>query len=146
MSTADLRRTLKDGDNKAMNELGRATLGRQVWSSRQLLEVMVDQFTKPHYRETFTGWDNHRWVRFRALLSVLPDWLGSYASGRAVLGVDPTAPPSYDLSARGSDLAAKLVEGLDQLATTVRTADPKAVADLEEQPRPLGAIRRIPQI
>ncbi len=109
-------------------------------------EVMVDQFTKPHYRETFTGWDNHRWVRFRALLSVLPDWLGSYASGRAVLGVDPTAPPSYDLSARGSDLAAKLVEGLDQLATTVRTADPKAVADLEEQPRPLGAIRRIPQI
>ena len=73
-------------------------------------------------------------------------WLGSYASGRAVLGVDPTAPPSYDLSARGSDLAARLVEGLDQLATTVRTADPKAVADLEEQPRPLGAIRRIPQI
>src|SRR4029077_9885783 len=42
MKTAQLRIALKDNDNLAQEELGRATLGRQIWSSRQLFEVMVD--------------------------------------------------------------------------------------------------------
>jgi uncharacterized protein (DUF1800 family) len=42
MSTSQLRTTLKDGDYLGMWELGHATLGRQIWSSRQLFEVMVD--------------------------------------------------------------------------------------------------------
>jgi uncharacterized protein (DUF1800 family) len=61
MSTADLRRTLKDeGDNTAQDELGRATIGRQIWSSRQLFEVMVD-FWSNHLNVTNPfdgGWDS----------------------------------------------------------------------------------------
>jgi len=63
-----------------------------------------------------------------------------------VLAIDPDVPPSYSFSAKGRDLAAKISADLDQLATTIEGADPKAIEDLEEQPRPIGAIRRIPQI
>jgi len=111
--------------------------------------VMIEQFTQPRYpssNPTATGWDNHRWVRYRALLSVLPDWLASYARGRAVLDIDPATPPSYELTAAGRDLAAQLTETLDGLAEIAATADPDALTDLTRAPRPKGAIRRIPQI
>jgi uncharacterized protein (DUF1800 family) len=42
MSTAQIRATLKDNDGMAMQQLGHATVARQMWSSRQLFEVMVD--------------------------------------------------------------------------------------------------------
>jgi uncharacterized protein (DUF1800 family) len=42
MNMDALRVALKDNDNLAQDELGRATIGRQIWSSRQLFEVMVD--------------------------------------------------------------------------------------------------------
>ncbi len=109
-------------------------------------EVMVEQFTQPRYRGDATGWDNHRWVRYRALLSVLPEWVASYARGRDVLDIDPNAPPSYSMSVRGRNLAAKISDDLNRLVTTLREADPEAIEDLEEEPNPMGAIRRIPQI
>lgn len=59
MTTAEIRATLKNGDGKAMNELGRATLARQMWSTRQLHEVMVD-FWSNHLNVTNPfdgGWD-----------------------------------------------------------------------------------------
>jgi len=113
--------------------------------------VMVEQFTQPNYPSrspspTATGWDNHRWIRYRALLSVLPDWLSSYARGREVLDIDPEAPPSYPLTVAGGDLADGLSQGLDDLAALVAGANPGALSDLEEKPRPMGAIRRIPQV
>jgi uncharacterized protein (DUF1800 family) len=59
MSTADIRGAVKDGDRKPMFELTRAVLARQMWSSRQLLEVMVD-FWNNHLNVTSPfdgGWD-----------------------------------------------------------------------------------------
>ncbi|MGI5244148.1 DUF1800 domain-containing protein [Dactylosporangium sp. CA-139066] len=59
MSTADIRATVKDGDNKPQYELTRAVLARQMWSSRQLFEVMVD-FWNNHLNITSPfdgGWD-----------------------------------------------------------------------------------------
>ncbi|GAA2354605.1 DUF1800 domain-containing protein [Dactylosporangium salmoneum] len=59
MSTADIRSSVKDGDNKPQYELTRAVLARQMWSSRQLLEVMVD-FWNNHLNVTSPfdgGWD-----------------------------------------------------------------------------------------
>ncbi|MFC6341376.1 hypothetical protein ACFP8W_05270, partial [Nocardioides hankookensis] len=51
--------------------------------------AMVEQFGSDHYREPHaTGWDNHRWVRYRALLACMPAFLGSYAAGRAALGLE----------------------------------------------------------
>ncbi|MEV0716137.1 DUF1800 domain-containing protein [Asanoa sp. NPDC050611] len=59
MSTAQIRRTVKEGDFLAQFELGQATIARQMWSNRQLLEVMVD-FWSNHLNVTNPfdgGWD-----------------------------------------------------------------------------------------
>ena len=59
MTTAQIRRTVKDGDWQAQYELGQATIARQIWSSRQLFEVMVD-FWSNHLNVTNPfdgGWD-----------------------------------------------------------------------------------------
>jgi uncharacterized protein (DUF1800 family) len=59
MSTAEIRRTVKEGDWQAQYELGQATLARQMWSRRGLLEVMVD-FWSNHLNVTNPfdgGWD-----------------------------------------------------------------------------------------
>ena len=60
MSTAELRGTLEGGSYDAMFQLGQATLARQLWSHRQLYEVMVD-FWANHLNITNPfdgGWDN----------------------------------------------------------------------------------------
>jgi uncharacterized protein (DUF1800 family) len=59
MSTAEIRKADKDSDGMAMKQLGHATLARQIWSSRQLYEVMVD-FWANHLNVTNPfdgGWD-----------------------------------------------------------------------------------------
>jgi uncharacterized protein (DUF1800 family) len=73
-STADLRARLQPFDGKVMTDLGAAHVGRAIWSSRQLQEVLVDFWSNllhvpnPH----FALWDTrHRYdadvVRANAL-------------------------------------------------------------------------------
>jgi predicted acylesterase/phospholipase RssA len=126
-----------------------STIDRLATRGQAAASVLIDQFTKPHYRVgtvDATGWDNHRWVRYRALMTALPDWLASYAEGRKVLAIDPAHPPSYDLSAPARSLAQSITEALDEVVHVAGRADPEALADLTEAPRPRGAIRRIPLI
>jgi hypothetical protein len=123
-----------------------ATINGLSDRGRTAATVIIEQFTQPRYpsgKPTATGWDNHRWVRYRALLSVLPDWLVSFARGRAVLNIEPADPPSYELTSAGRDLANRLSAGLDGLAQIVATAHPDAIQRLTRAPRPKGAIRRI---
>ncbi len=60
MTTPQIQAAVKDDDQwYAMWQLGRATIARQMWSSRQLLEVMVD-FWANHLNVTNPfdgGWD-----------------------------------------------------------------------------------------
>ena len=59
MTTAQIRTAVKQNEWDAMRELGHATLARQMWSSRQLYEVMVD-FWANHINITNPfdgGWD-----------------------------------------------------------------------------------------
>lgn len=59
MSTAQIRKAVDQFSYDAMYELGHATLARQMWSSRQLFEVMVD-FWANHLNVTNPfdgGWD-----------------------------------------------------------------------------------------
>jgi predicted acylesterase/phospholipase RssA len=143
-------RVLQTKSEGGMNlYMTRPTIERLAKRGQAAARVLIDQFTKPHYREDTlgaTGWDNHRWVRYRALMTALPDWLASYAEGRKVLDIDPARPPSYDLSAAAQSLAESIAEALDRVAQVAGTADPEALSDLMEAPRPRGAIRRIPQI
>ena len=112
-------------------------------------QMLVGQFNEPHYPQKdpwATGWDNHRWVRYRALLASLPDWLSSYARGRAALETDPTQPPAYALSASARALAADLTSALDKAADVCAAASPKTISELTSAPAPQASIRRIPRI
>lgn len=125
--------------------MGTETIEGLAARGREAGAVMVERFTQPAFGDA-TGWQNHQWVRYRALLACLPDWLDSYRRGLSALSVDPTDPPSYELTVRGRRLAAEITRGLDSAAQAVATGDPKALDDLLEEPRPVGAIRRVPQI
>jgi hypothetical protein len=126
-------------------DMDAATIDGLGARGRAAAHAMVDQFTRPHYPgDRPTGWDNHRWVRYRALLSCLPDWLDSWRRGRAVLDVPPDSPPGYALTVRGRELADELSQALDAAAAAAADADPRALADVTGRPNPPGVIRRVP--
>lgn len=143
-------RVLQTKDEGGMNlRMSSTVIDGLTERGRVAAQVMVDQFTNPHYPNGATGWDNHRWVRYRALLSVLPDWAASYKRGAAVLAIDPNRPPAYRLSPAEQQLAAGITASLDQLAAGIEQAakdDPAVVRTLTDAPRPRGRLRRIPQI
>lgn len=146
-----LQTAREGGINLAMSD---ATIERLAGRGEFAAEAIMDQFNEPHYppmidgRPTSTGWDNHRWIRYRALLSVLPAWAESYGRGRVVLG-DALAedPPSYRFVNRDeAELAVELDQAMGRLAQIVAEADPQTLASLTARPKPVGAIRRVPQI
>lgn len=107
--------------------------------------AIVAQFNQPRYPESeprATGWENHRWVRYRALLSGLPEWLESWAAGRDGLEELAEAPPSYPMTGRVRRLAEALTAELDAAAAAL---DDSAEA-LSSAPAPVGTIRRVPRI
>lgn len=113
--------------------------------------VLVEQFDRRCYRTAAenpmqTGWDNHRWVRYRALLSVLPEWLESYRRGYEALDIDPAAPPSYRLGSNEIAAADRIATELEALAVTASAQAPQVIARLVSAPNPPGALRRVPRI
>lgn len=106
--------------------------------------AMVAQFNEPRYRNRFTGWDNHRWIRYRAALAALPDYLASFQRGAAVLEIDPHDTPSIDFDRDEAALATTIREDLVALAMTI--ADAEAVEGLTDDPRPHTVLRRVPQL
>lgn len=139
------------GINLAMSD---ETIERLAQRGEHAAKMIMDQFNEPHFpprvdgKPTGTGWKNHQWVRYRALLSVLPAWAESYGRGRALMG-DTMAdnPPSYAFrSIKERQLAADLDEVMQQLVKVVSDADPHALAELTSRPWPVGAIRRVPQL
>lgn len=126
-----------------------STIDRLAERGRTAATVIIEQFTEPRYparNPVATGWDNHRWVRYRALLSVLPEWLRSYERGQAALDIELSAPPSYRLKVAERALASHITGALDDVARVVSGADPDVVDGLTSAPRPKGLLRRIPQI
>jgi hypothetical protein len=79
-------------------------------------------------------------------MASMPAWLASYSRGRAALNIDPANPPSFKLSASARALALDLTKALDAASAVIANADPEALQQLTEAPRPLGTIRRTPQI
>jgi hypothetical protein len=143
-----LQTSTEGGLNLNMDAATIAELSRR---GQVAADVIIDQFTRPHYppeAPTATGWDNHRWVRYRALLSVLPDWLRSFARGYGKLDIDSTTPPSYPFEDEPRALATQLATELDELAALVAedgspTRD-GVVPGITREPRPRGILRRIP--
>lgn len=90
---------------------------------------MVSQFEGARYKAPDgSGWDNHRWIRSRALLSCLPEWLAAYADGRALLDLDPDrlrATSSAPAAAGASSPPTCLWLSMKRLASPARlTSEP----------------------
>lgn len=132
------------GLNLAMDDRTIEGLGERGWTAAGAID---EQFREPRYAgSTASGWDNHRWVRYRALLAALPAWLQSYAAGRDRLDIDALHPPSYPFDTNGGrQLAADLTAALDQVVEVVDRADARALEDLTGVPNPEGVIRRVPR-
>lgn len=117
-------------------------------------QVMYEQFNEAKYSHGGTGWDNHRWVRYRALLSVLPDWIESFKAGYAVLDTDPDKAPGYSFANKKCEaLAVELAGHMSAMASTIDTArakdkdkGTKVVEQLTSEPNPPSLLRRIPRI
>ncbi len=111
---------------------------------------LAAQFDEPRYpskKPVRTGWDNHRWVRYRALLSGLPAFLTSYQDGHEHLRLGSGTMPSYPVSAKTRALAAGISKHLLAAAALIDEHEATfALAELEDEPRPLAPIRRVPQI
>ncbi len=122
-----------------------ATIAALTERGRAAAAALVAQFNEPRYPEReprATGWENHRWVRYRALLSGLPAWLGSWAAGRDGLEEIGEAPPSYPLTGATRRLAEELTGHLDAAAAALDDSAPTLAA----APAPVGVIRRVPRI
>ncbi|CAN5496652.1 RpoH suppressor SuhR [soil metagenome] len=139
-------RVLQTGDEGGFNlDMDAPTIDALSARVRAAAQALVEQFTEPRYR-TATGWDNHRWVRYRALMAGMPEFLEAYRKGRAALDTDQGHPPSYPLTARGRALADDIAAGLDDAATAVDSANAATVGALTRAPRPRGALRRVSQL
>jgi predicted acylesterase/phospholipase RssA len=118
--------------------------------------ALVDQFRQKHYPENdpaFTGWDNHRWLRYRALISALPTFLQRYTNGRAALNLGEGDVPSYPLTRAGRKLAEELFGKFDEAADLLYPDDPEQekrrkprIAEFKKEPNPVAAVRRVPEL
>lgn len=120
--------------------------------------ALTRQYTTPVYERKarngtvrgFTGWDNHRWIRYRALIGALPTFLAGYRRGHAELaGVDPAHPPSFDVTARTRALDAVIDAALSALDAQIWTDDAlaqKVRDDIAANPRGSGTLRRTIQL
>lgn len=148
-------RVLQTRAEGGMNlHLDAATIEQLSERGRAAARALIDQFNQPRYparQPSATGWENHKWVRHRALLACLPDWLEGYARGRAAQDFPPE-PPSYPMTRAVQGLADALTANLDATAAVLEApgGDPevqrKALAGLTRQPAPHGVIRRTPAI
>jgi len=120
------------------------TITRLAGRGATAATVMVDQFTTEKYPNNGTGWDNHRWVRYRALMAALPDWVASFQAGAAVLDTDVTEPPGYTISADAAALAQAITDSVTALAELLGSTDDEVLEALTSEPNPNSVLRRVP--
>lgn len=138
---------LQTKEQGGMNlDMSGPTIDRLARRGEAAAAAMVDQFGSAHYRDSFTGWDNHRWIRYRATLAALPDWLTSFRRGTEALAMSLDKAPSLSMSAGEQTLAAVLTDRLVSVAEELDAADPEQVHGLTHSPRPPTVLRRVPEL
>jgi len=103
-------------------------------------DALIKQFEGEHYANDRTGWDNHRWIRYRALIAAMAPFAESYAAGRAQLKL-PKRYPSYPATRQ----EAAVMTAVDAAMASLRKAfDADAAADvtITDAPKPLSRLRR----
>lgn len=135
-------RVFQDDDEGGLNlDMSTDTIRALQERGRLAARKLVTQFDAPVFAHGGTGWDNHRWIRYRALLGTLPEFLRDYRRAEALVpdGDDPPSHPWRRAATR------RLAEGLsEQLgdAADLLADDPAGRAELRSAPRPLSVLRR----
>lgn len=145
------------GINLSMSD---ATIDRLVERGRFAARSLATQFTSPRsfHDGRFTGWDNHRWYRYRSLIGTLPTFLKKFREGYAVLtDLDPADPPSLRVSPEVLDLDQRITKALISLESIVTPAlagsstryfedSPATVGDaIARRPADAGVLGRWPE-
>lgn len=137
-------RVLQSEDEGGLNlNMDSTTITGLGERGRKAASTLVNQFGTPNYANGATGWQNHRWVRYRALLAAMPDFLRGYRNGHEAL--DVASPPSYPLNAAASALGDTISSEIYSAAAAVGAATPAVLDELKGIPR-AGRIRRVPEI
>ena len=123
------------------------TLAERGRVAARELAAQFDGLRYPLRKPMRSGWDNHRWVRYRALISGMPAFLSSYQHGYEQLKLGSGTMPSYPVTAKSRALAKQISQHLIAAADLIREHEAtQELADLESEPRPLAPVRRVPQI
>ena len=124
---------------------------------------LVDQFTEKRYptpapdgtrRSTATGWENHRWLRYRTLVNGLADFARGFDdglvirndAGEVVEGRPSSTSGSYPLTAAERALASRIEQQILEAAEAVRRVRESTVAHMQSSPHPATVIRRVPEV
>ncbi len=113
---------------------------------RQAARKLVEQFSEPRYTGGATGWQNHRWIRYRALLAAMPDFVTAVERGSKLVPRGAKVPGIPFRRVATRILAAELTTDLTRAAERVQDADAALVADLVSAPRPRGYLRRVARL
>lgn len=136
-------RVFQNADEGGLNlDMDSATIRRLQERGRLAARKLVTQFDAPVFAHGATGWDNHRWVRYRAFLGALPEFLRDFREAEALVA-DDGAPPSHPWRRRATGrLAADVTDRLGEAADLL-AADAAGSEELQSAPRPASVLRRI---
>jgi predicted acylesterase/phospholipase RssA len=113
---------------------------------------IAEQFAEKRYPRggrnalSRTGWDNHRWVRYRALMAGMPAFLGAFQRGDDALKMGSGRLPSYPFEGDSAEVADLITENLRNAASGVAEFDEKTLDNLTKTPGPPTVIRRVPTL
>ena len=124
-------------------DMGAPTIERLALRGRLAARKLVKQFDDVSYANGGTGWDNHRWIRYRALMATMPEFLRDFAAGHRLVP-DPQSPPSYEFDrVAARPLLAELSTSLVASAERVAAAEPETLAAVRDRPASSGRLRRV---
>jgi hypothetical protein len=103
-------------------------------------DALINQFENPHYSHGRSGWDNHRWIRYRALIAAMKPFADSYALGREALDLAGDYP-SYPVTSEEAGLMSNVDTALAALRDSYQARLGRKVT-LGDAPKPLSRLRR----
>ncbi len=118
----------------------------QVAASEIVAQFRTKTYPTKSAKKTFTGWDNHRWVRYRALLAGMPAFLGSFVRGYDSLDIRTDDVPSYEFDGNAAELAELISAGLRSAGIGIEPVNGLTIQTLTQSPGPPTVIRRVPEL
>lgn len=125
-----------------------STIQKLAERGRVAAESMVDQFDQPSFAghgRTATGWENHKWVRYRALMGTLPAFFTELAAGFPGTP-EPGKAVAYTVPRDVQPVLRALTKIVADAASEIHKLDADHIDWHAREPRPLGRLGRSPHL